>query len=58
MPVQRPRVRGEEGDVKIGSYELFRRDEEQQKRIAPYVESVGADGLYDVVEEYAAEPAG
>jgi putative transposase len=33
MPVQRPRVRGEEGDVKIGSYELFRRDEEQQKRI-------------------------
>jgi len=33
VPVQRPRVRGEEGDVKIGSYELFRRDEEQQKRI-------------------------
>jgi transposase-like protein len=33
MPVQRPRVRSEEGDVKIGSYELFRRDEEQQKRI-------------------------
>ena len=33
VPVQRPRARGEEGDVKIGSYELFRRDEEQQKRI-------------------------
>lgn len=33
MPVNRPRVRGPEGDVKIGSYELFRRDEEQQKRI-------------------------
>jgi len=33
IAVQRPRVRGEEGDVKIGSYELFRRDEEQQKRI-------------------------
>src|SRR5262245_45049432 len=33
MPVQRPRIRGPEGEVKIGSYELFRRDEEQQKRI-------------------------
>lgn len=33
MPVHRPRARGQEGDVKIGSYELFRRDEEQQKRI-------------------------
>jgi putative transposase len=33
MPVHRPRVRGQEGDVKIGSYELFRRDEDQQKRI-------------------------
>ena len=33
VPVQRPRARGEEGDVKIGSYELFRRDEDQQKRI-------------------------
>src|SRR5437879_13430075 len=27
------RARGQEGDVKIGSYELFRRDEEQQRRI-------------------------
>jgi putative transposase len=33
MPIQRPRVRGREGDVKVGSYELFRRSEEQQKRI-------------------------
>ena len=33
MPVHRPRVRGQEGDVKVGSYELFRRDEDQQKRI-------------------------
>jgi hypothetical protein len=33
VPVHRPRARGEEGDVKIGSYELFRRDEEQQKRV-------------------------
>jgi transposase-like protein len=33
VPIQRPRVRGEGGDVKLGSYELFRRDEEQQKRI-------------------------
>jgi hypothetical protein len=33
VPVHRPRARGEEGDVKIGSSELFRRDEEQQKRI-------------------------
>ena len=33
VPVHRPRVRGQEGDVKIGSYELFRREEDQQKRI-------------------------
>ena len=33
IPVHRPRARSREGDVKIGSYELFRRDEEQQKRI-------------------------
>src|SRR5579875_1455731 len=33
VPVHRPRARGRKGDVKIGSYELFRRDEEQQKRI-------------------------
>jgi transposase-like protein len=33
VPVQRPRARGERGDVKIGSYELFRREEEQQRRI-------------------------
>ena len=33
VPVHRPRARGREGDVKIGSYELLRRDEEQQKRI-------------------------
>jgi transposase-like protein len=33
VPVHRPRARAPEGEVKIGSYELFRRDEEQQKRI-------------------------
>jgi transposase-like protein len=33
VPIQRPRARGERGDVKIGSYELFRREEEQQRRI-------------------------
>jgi putative transposase len=33
MPVHRPRARGQEGEVKVGSYELFRRDEEQQRRI-------------------------
>ena len=33
VPVQRPRARGEHGEVKIGSYELFRREEEQQRRI-------------------------
>ncbi|HWS97379.1 MAG TPA: transposase [Candidatus Methylomirabilis sp.] len=33
VPVRRPRVRGERGDVKIGSYELFRREEEQQQRV-------------------------
>jgi transposase-like protein len=33
MPVHRPRARGQGGDVKIGSYELFGRDDDQQKRI-------------------------
>ena len=33
VPVQRPRARCERGEVKIGSYELFRREEEQQRRI-------------------------
>ena len=31
--------------------------EEQQAAIAPYVESVGADGLYDVVEDEALSAA-
>jgi hypothetical protein len=31
---------------------------EQMEKIAPYVESVGADGLYEVVEDYSAAPAG
>jgi hypothetical protein len=30
---------------------------DQLKAIAPYVESVGADGLYEVVEEWTAPPA-
>ena len=30
---------------------------EQQAAIAPFVRSVGADGLYEVVEEYATSPA-
>jgi transposase-like protein len=33
VPVHRPRARDQQGDVKVGSYQLFRRDEEQQKRI-------------------------
>jgi hypothetical protein len=28
--------------------------DEQQQAIAPFVESVGADGLFEVVEEFAA----
>lgn len=31
--MQRPRVRSDAGEVKIGSYELFRREEDQQRRI-------------------------
>jgi transposase-like protein len=33
VPLQRPRVRGEYGEIKVGSYELFRREEEQQRRV-------------------------
>jgi quinol monooxygenase YgiN len=34
-----------------GSAEAFGYDK-QQEAIAPYVESVGTDGLYDIVEDY------
>ncbi len=43
-----------------GTPDDVRRDEtdhgyaEQMEKIAPFVESVGADGLYEVIEEYAA----
>ncbi len=43
-----------------GTADDGRRDEtdhgnaEQMEKIAPFVESVGADGLYEVIEEYAA----
>jgi heme-degrading monooxygenase HmoA len=30
---------------------------EQQRDISEYVESVGADGLYEIVEEYSRQPA-
>jgi hypothetical protein len=30
--------------------------EEQQAAIAPFVESIGADGIYDVVEDHASAP--
>jgi hypothetical protein len=30
---------------------------EQVERIAPYVRSVGADGLYEVVEDFSAAPS-
>jgi putative transposase len=33
VPVQRPRARDAAGEVKVGSYELFRREEEQQRRV-------------------------
>ncbi|MGH9785728.1 MAG: IS256 family transposase [Terriglobia bacterium] len=33
VPIQRPRVRGYDGERKLGSYELFRRDEEMQRKI-------------------------
>jgi hypothetical protein len=31
--------------------------DEQLERIAPYVEAVGTDGLFEVVADYAASPA-
>jgi putative transposase len=33
VPVQRPRARDAAGEVKVGSYELFRREEDQQRRV-------------------------
>jgi len=33
VPLRRPRLRGEEGERKLGSYELFSRDEDMQRRV-------------------------
>jgi transposase-like protein len=33
VPIERPRIRGGRGDLKLGSYELFRRDEEMQRQV-------------------------
>jgi transposase-like protein len=33
VPLQRPRVRSGNGDVKLGSYELFRGDQEMQRQV-------------------------
>ena len=33
VPLERPRIRGGNGDVKLGSYELFRREEEMRRRV-------------------------
>ena len=33
VPIDRPRMRNGRGDVKLGSYELFRRDEEMQRQV-------------------------
>lgn len=33
VPLQRPRIRGGNGDMKLGSYELFRREEEMQRQV-------------------------
>ena len=33
VPLQRPRMRSSDGDVKLGSYELFRREEEMQRQV-------------------------
>jgi hypothetical protein len=42
-------------ELRRSSSEDVGRDE-QQRAIAPYVESVGTDGLFEVVEEFAAAP--
>src|SRR4029453_2697905 len=33
VPLQRPRIRSGDGDVKLGSYELFRGDEQMQRQV-------------------------
>ncbi len=33
VPLERPRVRGRGGEVKLGSYELFREEEEMQRQV-------------------------
>jgi transposase-like protein len=33
IPLQRPRIRGRDGDMKLGSYELFRGDEQMQRQV-------------------------
>src|SRR5688572_14709887 len=47
-----------------GDVEALRRNAEefdysaQQARIAPFVESVGTDGLYEIVEDFSVTPSG
>jgi transposase-like protein len=33
VPIQRPRLRGADRELKLGSYELFRREEEMQRKV-------------------------
>ena len=33
VPLQRPRIRADRGDMKLGSYELFRGDEQMQRQV-------------------------
>src|SRR5712692_807345 len=33
VPIRHPRVRGKEGELKMGSYELFRREEDMRRQV-------------------------
>ncbi len=33
LPIHRPRVRGQRGETKLGSYELFRQEEAMQRQV-------------------------
>ncbi len=53
VPVDRPRLRDQAQEAKLGSYELFRRDEEMQRRVWDKVMRGVSMRSYDPVVRYA-----
>ena len=54
VPLERTRIRSRNGDVKLGSYELFRRDEDMQRQVwSRVMRGVTMRGYDPVIRERA-----